>query len=266
MSLIHKSNSAASVSLFDDALVVSSTPQEIYNDYEARVLADGGTVTDPAATLDAITKAISNNYFSKTLVAVSPSFGIKLSGSNIIKFYNLRGINDIVPDATVTLDASTFIHPISIGVFNTQDFSVCKAGFGMAQSVVSRHDFGTAKQHQLIRSDTDGLISSILFDFNPAARVYNDNGDVTATPNLGEPDPFAPQTLFIDKINTGRFALLRSGVNVAQQVVGGSLYDYVNNSAYIKFTDFVEAWHLDAADPVLAGALSFDQRQRYPAA
>lgn len=265
MSLIHKSNVSATVSPFSDAEVISSTPQELYSAYESRVLQDGGSITDPAATLDAITKAVDGDYYTKTLFAVSPSFGVKLSGSNIVKFYSLVG-SDIVPDASVTLDTTTVIHPMSIGGFNSQPIRAARGGFGMAQSVVSRHDFGVVKQHQLIRSDTDGLISSILFDFNPPARVYNDNGDVTATPNLGEPDPFTPQTLFIDKINTGRFALLRSGVNVAQQVVGGSLYDYVNNSAYIKFTDFVEAWHLDAADPVLAGALSFDQRQRYPAA
>lgn len=266
MSLIYKSNSAASVSLFDDASVISSTPQKIYNDYEARVIADGGVITDAAATLDAITKAINNNYYTKTLFAVSPSFGIKLSGQNIVKFYDLRGINDIVPDASVSLDTTTVIYPMSIGAFSTQDLRVCKAGFGMAQSVVSRHDFGSIKQYQLKRSDTDGLISSILFDFNVPARVYNDNGDVTATQNMSEPSPFTPQTLFIDKIETGRFSVLRSAVNVSQQVVGGALYDYVNNGAYITFTDFIEAWHLDAADHVLAGAVSFDQRQRYPAA
>jgi hypothetical protein len=120
-------------------------------------------------------------------------------------------------------------------------------------------------QHRTRRSDNDEPISAILFDFPAPARVFNANGDITATPNFLGPDAYTPQTLFIDEISSLRFSLLRSAVNISQQVVGGALYDYINNDAYIEFTDFIEVWHLDRGTLELSGTVSLDQRQRYPA-
>jgi hypothetical protein len=86
---------------------VTKTPSDLYTEYSTRVTADGGVIQDAAATLAAITSAINTDYFYRSSVALSPSWGTKRSGSNIAKFYNLVGTADAVVTGTIALDTTT---------------------------------------------------------------------------------------------------------------------------------------------------------------
>lgn len=70
-----------------------------YTEYAARVVADGGVITDAAACQAAIEAIEAGCDFAGLAVGISPRWGVKLSGSNITKFYNIAD-ND--KDGTVT--------------------------------------------------------------------------------------------------------------------------------------------------------------------
>lgn len=59
--------------------------------HRARVIADGGRVLSIANTLKAIIFAVQNSLTSSDYSAYAPDFGVKLSGSTIIKVYDLSG-------------------------------------------------------------------------------------------------------------------------------------------------------------------------------
>lgn len=59
--------------------------------HRARVIADGGRVLSIANTLKAIIFATQNSLASSNYSAYAPDFGIKLSGSTVIKVYDLSG-------------------------------------------------------------------------------------------------------------------------------------------------------------------------------
>lgn len=65
-----------------------------YTDYIARVTADGGVITDTDATLAAFTAIEAAGAFGGLALGISPRFGVKLSGSDITKFYNIAD-NDL---------------------------------------------------------------------------------------------------------------------------------------------------------------------------
>ena len=69
---------------------LTTTPQAWFNAYEAVVLADGGTIVDEAATLAAIEWAHDVGQLGKCR-AVSASWGVKLSGTDVVKVYGLGG-------------------------------------------------------------------------------------------------------------------------------------------------------------------------------
>lgn len=69
---------------------LTTTPQAWYDDYEAVVVADGGTVVDGAACLSAIEWAHDAGQLGKCRAA-SASWGVKLSGTDVVKVYGLGG-------------------------------------------------------------------------------------------------------------------------------------------------------------------------------
>lgn len=82
---------------------LTQTAQEFYNSYEEWVIADGGEIINPTQALDAITWAKTNKIMGKVM-AVSASWGIKRSGSQVIKVYSL--------------DRSTFVWTANAGTYS----------------------------------------------------------------------------------------------------------------------------------------------------
>ena len=80
--------------------------ERIYADYAARVTADGGTVANPAATKAAM-QWLKDRRILQGAICVSPSYGLKVSGSNIVKLYGFDG-TDFTPggNAPFVLDTS----------------------------------------------------------------------------------------------------------------------------------------------------------------
>ena len=106
MTAIVKSNAVYTGPSLGSRSYVTQTAQEIYDAYEAAVLADGGSIGDGAYTLATIEAARSGGYDMGVATATSPRFGRKLSGSAIVKLYSLFGGVDGVPFNTVDLDTS----------------------------------------------------------------------------------------------------------------------------------------------------------------
>lgn len=78
----------------DVSYVTDANSDAIFNTlkaHRARVIADGGRVLSIANTLKAIIFATQNSLASSDYSAYAPDFGIKLSGSTIIKVYDLSG-------------------------------------------------------------------------------------------------------------------------------------------------------------------------------
>lgn len=71
---------------------LSTTAQDAFNAYKARVLADGGVVNDEAATLNAFNFMFANKIMGKVNTFISPKFGVKLDGvGGVLKAYSLDG-------------------------------------------------------------------------------------------------------------------------------------------------------------------------------
>jgi len=68
--------------------------------YQTRVVADGGVVKDMAYTDACFTLMAAQGIYAQCLVWLSPSAGVKLSGSNVVKMYNLIGSADAVGNAS----------------------------------------------------------------------------------------------------------------------------------------------------------------------
>lgn len=78
-------------------LPIASEAQQYYNQYEQRVMSDGGAITDPVATFDAIQFALNNRMQNGVPVAISARWGVKESSGNIEKLYSLFDSNgDVV--------------------------------------------------------------------------------------------------------------------------------------------------------------------------
>lgn len=109
MSQFLKSNSLASPGVSIGTLgIFGKTAVELYADYAARVTADGGIVTSPAAAQAAIQAALNGNYYLSTNFAYSAQWGVRLTGSAINKIYSLVGLLDAFPTGAVNRDTTTF--------------------------------------------------------------------------------------------------------------------------------------------------------------
>lgn len=97
MSLILKSNVAYNgTKKLRSATVLSMSPQDYFNQYKARVEADGGVITDPVKTLATIEFLFQNELVSRTNALVSASFGMRKNALNEIdKLYSISG-HDLV--------------------------------------------------------------------------------------------------------------------------------------------------------------------------
>jgi hypothetical protein len=106
MATIVKSNNAfAGASTLSNVSVVTKSAQDLYDEYAARVVADGGVVADPTECLAVIQSALDHDYYWRTAYAISPKWGRKVSAGNITKLYNLVGTIDAIAAGTVALNS-----------------------------------------------------------------------------------------------------------------------------------------------------------------
>lgn len=93
MSILVKSNSLyAGSSILPTAKQQSSSPEAVYNEYVARVEADGGEVTDKAKLMDAIQFMFKQNLYGRMSTVVAPLYGKKLdSNGKLLKLYAIDG-------------------------------------------------------------------------------------------------------------------------------------------------------------------------------
>ncbi|MGG8284922.1 hypothetical protein, partial [Klebsiella sp. 141240] len=79
------------------ALDLSSSildPVVLFQNYKARITADGGHIPDEAGCLERFRFLLLNGMYERTAVSVTPAFGIKTDGSgNVQTIYNLTGEN-----------------------------------------------------------------------------------------------------------------------------------------------------------------------------
>lgn len=93
MSILVKSNSLyAGSSILPTAKQQSTNPEAVYNEYVARVEADGGEVTDKAKLMDAIQFMFRQNFYGRMSTVVAPLYGKKLdSNGKLLKLYAIDG-------------------------------------------------------------------------------------------------------------------------------------------------------------------------------
>lgn len=93
MSLVLSSNKTATRNLGSYKSIVSNATDELAA-YKARVVADGGTIIDEAATKAAIQKLIDKGVYGFAKVYVGGSFGVKKDANgNLIKLYSIDGLD-----------------------------------------------------------------------------------------------------------------------------------------------------------------------------
>lgn len=103
----------------DTAYITTSNTDSLFNALKAhrdRVINDGGIVLSLAMTLRAIIFATKNSLTSANYSAVSPEFGVKLSGTNIVKVYDLSGRDQTGLTGSFTRTVDNNLNVISASV------------------------------------------------------------------------------------------------------------------------------------------------------
>lgn len=114
MTIIHKSNVAYAGPAVPEVSQLSRSAADLYALYSARVVADGGAVQNAAACQAAFDAALKGGYLYKAGWAISPSWGIKKTGTVINKFYSLNGGIDGVCTGQIDLDTTTMPTPTAL--------------------------------------------------------------------------------------------------------------------------------------------------------
>lgn len=149
MSLILKSNVAyKGTKKLRSATVLSISPQEYFNQYKARVEADGGVITDTAKTLATIEFLFQNDLISRTNALVSASFGVRKDPSNNVdKLYSISG-NDLVAK--------------SYGTGVLPKFNAAEAMIDVVSTVTNNYNGTLFKTEKPVRVSTRGKIGFIV--------------------------------------------------------------------------------------------------------
>lgn len=278
MGIIYKSNVAATGQTLDATKYAVSTSQDVYSEYEARVINDGGIIVDSAKCLEAIDKAIKGRYFTDSTVAVSPMWGIKKSGVNLIKMYSLRGEDyDCTTFGTVLIDTTRALHAVDTQLnayLKTPDFAYAKSALSgcVISSVVNKPSSGAAPiSTYLANAPTVSVSMNLLSSSNVlTARVYNKAAQLTTTQNNGSASAISSATTYIDNSTVATFGLINNGIHISAQIASGVLYDMsVDKTSTLHQnnlgSDLFELWLLNTSNLDKAKNLSFDQGARYSA-
>lgn len=92
MSVILKSNVAyTGTKRLKSIIPTITTPQAYFDEYKARVSADGGEIVNSAKTLGTIEFLFNNGLMSRSNSIVSTYYGIKREGAKVVKLYAIDG-------------------------------------------------------------------------------------------------------------------------------------------------------------------------------
>ena len=275
MSVIHKSNVSNTGQSLGLASFLYRTAAEIYADYAERVTQDGGTVVNAAAALSAIEDALNNNYYGDSILAISPSWGVKKSGGNYIKFYSLMGASsDVIPLGTVS-ESVLSGYPIAATSTGAEIKSPplvaakSPADGYMVSVVLRRPTSGTAIFATVKESGSSNLSQLLLSSTGiQNARVFDAAVVSTQTPNIASATVLDAQTLQVGILSTRVFNYFRSGSYLSAQVAGGALADVSSFNSIFRLTHFAgaglaEMWVANRSSVVTAQSLSVDQGGRY---
>ena len=100
----------------DTTYITSANADSLFSTLKThrdRVLADGGVVLSRAMTLRSIIFADKNALTTANYSAVSPEFGVKLSGSTVVKVYDLAGRDQTVLTGLFTKTVDNNLNVIS---------------------------------------------------------------------------------------------------------------------------------------------------------
>lgn len=234
---------------------IAYTPAELFDAFEARVIADGGEIISEAATLEAITYLQSARLYGRLSVCASPRWGVKKSSGRYAKWYSLDG-SDMIGEAHGTGDlplAGTDAngHPVAtVGVDGSRNGGTMKSenlikivyaadqwgGIHACQTdsggltMVTALDNGQNASAGLAlctlgRNSTQTNWTAQLAAYNPDAdsdltKRINDSGARGVTDRVG--------TAVILKVSTGQVSLLNSGtvINSYDVAADGLLFAY----------------------------------------
>lgn len=251
---------------------VSRSAADVYALYAARVTADGGVITDATFTLARITDAIAHGYFYRSSMGASARMGVKLSGSNIVKLYNVCGTVDGVVSGGGLIEKDT-VHSA---------WATAKFDSGVNDAIT----FTGLKVNRLTNGALGFAVSSSphASNSNVLFALFTVGGQ---TWNLGEGNP----SLIVNGVTLISTGILSpdngsSGILVEQNGTGGTLSSYIEgvprlmgtqpftNLAAGAAADYVikvniatawmnEWWHMDAATRDTFGNLNLDMANRY---
>lgn len=163
----------------DSSYITSANADSLFTElttHRTRVLADGGIVLSLAQTLRAIIFAVRNSLTTANYSAVSPEFGVKLSGSIVTKVYDLAGRDQEVL-------AGSFTRTID-GNLNVISTATTSSLISKAASITGGAGIIVGSSSHDINSDTTSLVRSPFLAQNAAgsgqsfASIENNNGNV----------------------------------------------------------------------------------------
>lgn len=271
MALIIKSDRAyTGTATLKSVLDVAQTAQDYYDEYAARVVADGGTIINAAATLAAITWAKGRGVLASA-TAVSASWGVKVDGSNnILKIYGFNGSDFVTPSgAAANKLVTTGAYPvfqINTGAesrFLSEKVGTFTKGKAFAMVTVFKHI--TVASNQVTGFSINSGIQAGSFDLsvmggpnNNAYEVYSKNSALSAQAlGIGPYADYQSIGVFVDTqaasfstlkegavtatgaANSGAWANLKSTtaaqVCLGQYMSGGTYYQYNAGSTFPEF-------------------------------
>ncbi|CAI2417897.1 hypothetical protein [Serratia liquefaciens] len=117
-------------------------PSALFTEYKNRVIADGGTIIDEAATLNEITFLVNNGMWERVSAWAGASFGLKIrSGTTtqVDKLYGLAGSPDFVAVAVAPSGAPPVgFNPAAAGSPNKLSITLLNGGVYLKSSVLSK--------------------------------------------------------------------------------------------------------------------------------
>ncbi|MFX5472126.1 hypothetical protein ABTD76_17540 [Acinetobacter baumannii] len=176
MSVAINSDNIASNS-FGPSKMLGTTPEIEFQNYKARVIADGGVIKDETRTLNAFKLLFNSKMYGNMNTAVSGTFGVKVNGTGgIEKLYSIDGadlIGVVYGTGTLpTLDASNNIsfaandpaQNTNGAMFSTSSkFIMSKIGnFGYATCVKAFGDTSAIRRLAGLTKHNDVVNTSII--------------------------------------------------------------------------------------------------------
>lgn len=228
---------------------ITQSAQDIYNAYEARVTTDGGIIQEPASCLEAIERAVDRGYFFGTEIAISARWGIRLSSTNIAKFYNLGRGPDGVSVGLIPLD--TVSESYALAALDTKKITF--SGPTLLRGNSMAHVAATIYTVTAMRAAFTSAGEAWSYFFGNLTRVdINGVGSKFATsPEYGRSS--GAVNGYLTEMSEQRISGVQDGVyrkttaSSFTPIVAGATADITLDSGFGANQDIVEYWHLHTA-------------------